>query len=482
MNNQSTKSKTIKGLFWSGLEKFSFQLIQFLVGLVLARLLMPSDYGLIAILMVFVSFSVIFVDGGMATALIQKNDKTDEDFNTAYIYNIIASLSVYIFVFFLSPFIAKLYNEDELCILLRVLSVIIIVSSLSSIQGVQLIIDVNFKKLAKISITAAIISGILSILLAYHGAGVWSLVFQQILSNIIRSLLLVFYSSWKPNLKFSKKSFCNLFGFGSRLLLTQLLARIYDSMYPLLIGKLYPMNVLGYYNQGRQFSSLPANWLNDIFQRVTFPIMSSVKTDNRQLTILYRRYIEMSSFIVFPIMFVLVLIAKPLILLLLTEKWIEVVPYFQILCFASMFNHVSSINLNLLYVEGRSDLALKLEVIKKTTAILVLVVSSFWGIWGLCIGQVVYGVLATVLNSIYTKRLIGVSYIEQIMDYGKLWLLCLTVSIPFLYIKMDFISNNICQILLVTIIYISVFILSCSASKNDAFYYLLSLVKSKIKK
>ncbi len=444
---ESIKKKSLYGLIWSGIDKFALEMIQFIIGIVLARLLMPSDYGLIGILMVFVSFSVIFIDGGVTKALVQKIDRTDDDFNTAFIYNLFSSIFIYFILFICAPYIASWYDKPELKLLLRVLSINLIISAFAAVQNTKFTIAVDFKKLSIISVSSAIVSGILSVILAYNGAGVWSLVFQQIINNLCKTILLNILSSWKPRFCFSVSSFKFIFDFGYKLVLTNVLARIYSNLYPLIIGKLFPMNILGFYTRGQHYAVLPINIMKTMFTNVSFPVLSSIKQDNDRLCKIYRIYIEMSSFLIFPVMFIVIVISKPLILVMLTNKWIEAVPFMQILCIGLMFDHINSINLNLLFVKGRTDLALKLEILKKTIALTILFISTIWGIWGICLGQALYCFIATFLNSIYTKKLIGLSYRTQANDFMKVWLIALLASILPFYIE-EMCDNSYGQIII----------------------------------
>ena len=325
----SIKSKAIKGTIWSGVEKFSSDTIQFVVTIIMARLLMPDDYGTIGVLLVFISFSSIFIDGGMTTALIQKRNRIEDDFYTAFIYNIIIAFSIYLFLFLLSPYIAHFYGRNDLILLLRVLSLTIIAISFASVQTIYLTIKLDFRKICIVSILSGLLSGLFGIYSAYMGFGVWAIVIQQLSYQFLRSIILNIISEWHPKFFFSKKSFDELFSFGIKLVLTNFLAKTYENMYPLVIGKLYPMKILGYYTRGQQFSYLPVSILTQIFMRVSFPVMSSIKDDDNRLRHAYRTYISLSSFIVFPTMFILIVIARPLILVVLTQNGLNVYPSFR---------------------------------------------------------------------------------------------------------------------------------------------------------
>lgn len=475
----SIKNKTIKGLMWSFVDKFLFEIIQFVLGIILARLLLPSDYGILGILLVFISFSTLFIDGGMATALIQKTDRTEEDYNTAFFYNLFVSIAIYLLLFIFAPLIARFYDNSNIALLLRVLCINLIISPFSSIQITRLTIAVDFKMISIASVVSGILSGAIGIFLAWKGCGVWALVFQQISMNFVKTIILNVCSKWKPRWNVSFRSFKELFSFGYKLIVTNLIARVYDNMYPLIIGKQFPLQTLGYYTRAYNYTQLPVNVLKDVFMRVSFPVLSSLKEDNEQLRKWYRLYIEISSFVIFPVMFLLLVIAKPLIVVMLTEKWLPAVPFMQLFCLGMMFHHISSINLNLLFVKGRSDLALKLEIIKKSSAFAILLISLLGGIWGICIGQVVYSLLSTMLNSIYTKRLIDLSFVSQMKDFGKIWIIaCISIFPPYIlyFSRLD----NYSLLILCTLVYAIVyfFINYIFKTKSSSYYiHLLSLVK-----
>lgn len=459
MAEESLKNKTVKGVFWSGVDKFAYYAIQFIVNIIMARLLSPNDYGLVGIMMVFIAFSGIFVDGGFMAALIQKKDRSDTDFNTVYITNLSTSLLLYIILFAAAPYIADFYDEPTISLLLRVLSLQLIISALSAVPLTKLTIDVDFKRISIASISSAVISGTLGITMAFHGMGVWSLVYMQLILVTSRCFLLNIMKRWVPSFTFSFSSFRKLFAFSSKLIASSLIDQIYLNLYPLVIGKYFSARSLGIYSRGEQFGKLPASVLNDMFMRVTLPVMSSIQDDTPQLRKVYREYIQASSFVIFGIMCLLVVIAHPLILILLKEKWLEAVPVMQILCGAMMTLHISAINRNLLYAKGRSDWALRLEVVKKILAIGLFFISLPFGVIGVCVGQFVYSLFAPFINSYYTKTLIGVSYLEQFLDYGKIWAIAIMAGI-IAYLPGVLLSSSWAQLItggmLFVVVYISI--------------------------
>lgn len=444
---ESLKHKTVSGVIWSAIERFSLQGVQFIINIIMARLLLPSDYGMISMLAIFLQISQAFVDCGFTDALIQKKNKTEADYSTVFYFNVVLSVFIYLLIFICAPLVGRFYHMPELNLILRVISINLVISSLCAIHKTRLTILVNFKLQSKISLFAAIISGIIGIIMAYTNWGVWSLVFQSILNTTLLTILYYSLSHWIPLKIFSIISLKSLFSFGYKLLISRFIHTIYRNVYTIVIGRRFSAIDLGYYSRAEQFAILPSSNLNVIISRVAFPILSTIQDDNQRLLNIYQKYIRISSYIIFPLMIGLVVLAKPLIEILLTNKWSEVIILLQILCFDWMFDHLSSINLNLLYVKGRSDLALKLEIIKKIIAILILLISLSGGLIGICIGRVLYSLIATYLNTYYTKKIIGLSFIDQMKDIIPYFLLSIAMGIS-IYWSIYFIGTNILQILI----------------------------------
>lgn len=413
---ENLKRKTVSGVMWSAIERFSLQGVQFVMQLVMARLLLASDYGMIAMLTIFLQIAQAFIDSGFTNALIQKKDRTEVDYSTVFYFNIIIALLFYCILFVSAPLIAKFYNMPDLILVMRVMALSLIILSFSAVHKTKLTIEINFKIQSKITLIAAGISGIIGVGIAYLGYGVWALVYQSILNAMLTTILFNCFYRWKPLKTFSMKSFKRLFSFGSKLLVSGLIHTVYYNLYGIVIGKRFSAAELGYYTRAEQFAILPSYNLSAIITRVTFPILSSIQDDNERLASTYRKYIRLSSYLIFPLMVGLASLANPLVDLFLTEKWNGTVALLQILCFDWMFDHLSGINLNLLYVKGRSDLALRLEIIKKIIAITILLASIPLGIIGMCLGRVLYSLIATYANTYYTNSLIGLSFRTQLKD------------------------------------------------------------------
>ena len=426
----SVKQDTVKGVFWSAVEKFSNQGIRFLIGLILARLLTPSDFGIIAMLGVFFAISNSFIDSGFGTALIRKPERKEEDFTTVFIFNVVVSILIYAILFFIAPWVGRFFNTPILCSILRVQAVCLIIGGLMAVLDAKLTIELNFKAIAQRSLLSSIISGVVAIYLAYNGFGVWSLVYQAIIFSLVNLIFVWLYCKWKPKLIFSLSSFIELGSFGSRLLAAGLLDTLYTKLTPLAIGKFYTAQDLGYYNRGAEFARLPRDVSLSVFQKISLPVFSKIQNDEEHLIRVYRKYIKLTSMIMMFLSVLLAALSKPVILLLLTDKWADSIIYLQLFCFAAMFNHLNTINLNLLKVKGRSDLYLKLEVYKKVTATLILFAAIPFGVLAICISKIIYTQVAIVFNTYYTGKLYNMGYLKQVKDFMPYFVASLISCVP----------------------------------------------------
>jgi len=412
----SLKAQTIKGSKWNFLERISVQGMQFVLGIILARFLLPSDFGSVGVLAIFFAVSQAFIDGGFSSALIQKKNAAEKDYCTVFYFNIVASLIFYAILFVAAPYVALFFRIEILSDVLRVQSITLIVNAMMSVPVAILNINLDFKSLAKRNICATSLSGLCGILLAYLGYGIWALVFQQVVASVINFIFILIVCRWRPKLQFSVQSFKSLGAFGSRLLFSSLLHTLYTNMTSIAIGKFYSAKDLGYYSRGVQFAHAPNSAINGVLQTVSYPIFSKIQDDKNRLISAYRKYIRISSLVIFPISGLLCALAKPIIILFLTDRWIESVPYLHIFAFSCMFMHLNTINLSLLKVTGRSDLYLKLEIIKKSIAITLLFLAIPFGVIAICFSELVYTQIAVYLNTYYTGKLFHLGYIQQVKD------------------------------------------------------------------
>ena len=441
----SLKQKAAKGVLWSTVERFSVQGVQFLIMIVMARLLTPHDYGLIGMLAIFIAVAQSLIDSGFSQALIRKQDRTEADNNTVFYFNIVVSTLLYLILYASAPFVADFYNTPQLCPVMRVVCLSIIFNSLAVVQRALLTIRIDFKTQAKAALTAAVTSGAVGITMAYHGFGVWSLVTQQLLNLGINTGLLWLLSKWRPRLMYSWQSFHELFAFGSKLLASGLLDTVYRNIYPIVIGKLFSASSLGHYTRAHQFSEFPSSNLTGIIQRVTYPVLCEIQNDDARLASIYRRFLKLSAFIIFPLMVGLSSVAKPFVNIMLGPQWSFCGQLLQILCFGMMWYPIHSVNLNLLQVKGRSDLFLKLEIIKKILGISVLCITAPFGLIVMCYGLIFNSLVALAINTYYTGKLINVGFIRQMCDLLPTIALCL-VMFALILIVNSFITGDIIKL------------------------------------
>ena len=450
------RNQTIYGLKWSALERISVQGIQFLIGVILARLLPPSDFGVIAMLTIFLAISQTIIDGGFSNALIRKVDRSEADYSTVFIFNIIIGVLLCLIVVWAAPYIAAFYEMPQLSSVMKVLALTLLFNSFSVVFYAILTINIDFRSIAIANFVSAIISGVIGIVMAYQGWGVWSLVFQSVSRSVINALLVAVLAKWRPKFFFSRVSFVEMFSYGSKILISSLINTVYANLTPMIIGKFYTSKDLGYYDRGRQFGVLPINYIVQTYERVTFPIMSQLQNDDTRLIDAYRKYIKSASLIMFIVVMLIIALAKPIILLILSAKWVEAIIYLQLFCVAEMFNHVTRLNLVLLQVKGRSDLFLRLEVIKKAISLSMLLCAAPFGIIPICISQILYSQIAMYINTYYTKKLFGLSYLMQVKDFSKYLIFAFVACVP-AYLMVVFDVPSLLSIILGSVIALALY-------------------------
>lgn len=425
---ESLKQRTFRGTIWSSLERFSVQGIQFVVMIIMARILTPEDYGLVGMVAIFIAASQSLIDSGFSQALIRKQDRSEVDNSTVFYFNIGVGLIIYLILYFSAPLISKFYNEPQLTSITRIICLSLVFNSFAVVQRALLTIKLDFKTQAKASLVGAIVSGIAGISMAYSGFGVWSIVYQQVINLAVVTGLLWLLSKWKPVLAYSWTSFRQLFGFGSKLLISGLLEVIYRNIYLIIIGKVFNASELGYYTRAHQFSDFASSNITGIFQRVSYPVLCTIQNDDIRLRDVYRRLLKVSAFVVFPLLTSLAAVAKPLVVTFLTDKWLFSSTLLIPLCFSAMWYPVHAINLNLLQVKGRSDLFLRLEIIKKVLGVAVICATLPFGLIAMCWGTVVSSLIALIINTHYTGRLINLGFISQMRDLLPTFILSLCMG------------------------------------------------------
>lgn len=472
------RKKTTNGLLWSSVERFSNQGVQFLFSIVLARLLTPEDYGIVAMVVIFFAIAQTFVDSGFSSAIVRKKDRTESDLSTCFYFNIFVGLGFYILLFQCSPFIADFYDQPILSPIVKISGLTVLINSLCIVQQAQFTIRIDFKTQAKVTLTGTVMSGILGILLAYLGYGVWALVWQGVTGSFVRMILFWILSKWRPRESFSKNSFHYLFGYGSKLLASGLLDTAYNNIYPIVIGKFYSPAQLGNFTRAQGWASLPSSNITGILQRVTFPVLTEMQDDDERLATNYRKLLRMSAFVVFPLMMLMAAIASPLIRVVITAKWDACVPYLQIMCFAMMWYPIHAINLNLLQVKGRSDLFLRLEIIKKVVGVSVMCVTIPLGVKAMCYGMIFTSVNALLINTYYTGKLINVGFIVQMKDLTPI-LITSIVSGIISYYCLPFFNSDLIKIIISTIIYMGLYFWGSSIFSKKELSEVLQIIRRK---
>lgn len=459
MTDESLTKRTVKSSIWSIIDVVLRQGVSFVISVVLARLLSPTDYGTIGLLMIFITLSNVFVDSGFSSGLIRKIDRTQDDLSTAFIFNIIVSIVVYCLLFFSAPFIAIFFDNEQLTILLRVLGIVLIINSLSLVQNAILISSMKVKQLATVSAVSQILTGGVAIILAYNGCGVWALVAQQLCAAILQAMLLGVTTKWHPSIVFAKDSFHYLWGYGSKLLCANLIGTLFGQAYSFIIGKYLGKRELGLYSRSDQFAQQPCGIVTNIISKALVPSLANCQNDMERLRTNYVKCIEVISFVIFPLMILLSFVARPLFLVLFGSKWIDAIPLFQLLCLGYAMDIFSNMSLQLIQVMGRTDYALKLEIFKKPIYAIVIAVSIYWGLKGIVVGHAFYCFVAAMINLSVVKTLLQYNYIKQVIDIFKYALMAVAVIAPVSYILRLILSNNILFLVICTILSILFYLL-----------------------
>ena len=475
---ESLKKKTVKGLGWSALDNVARYGIQFAIGIVLARLLSPDDYGLLGLVGIFTVVCTAFVNGGFTTALIRKKDATDDDYNTVFICNLGMSLLLYAVTFLCAPLIANFFERQELTALVRVSSLGLIVGALGMVQQTRLTKRIDFKTQTKITLVASVVSGIVGIGMALTGFGVWALVWQQLVSQAITTLLLYVYNRWLPRLSFSAESFHDLFGFGWKMMVSILLDAVWKELTQVVVGKFYSPATLGQYTRAKHYAKLLSSNLTSVVERVTYPVLSSIQDDKQRMVSAYRRIIRTSMFITTVALFSLAAVSEPLIYCMIGPKWHEASTYLPLICITFSLYPLHAINLNMLQVQGRSDLFLGLEVIKRIISLAPLFVGAFVGIMPMLYVNMVVGIIAYFLNSHYSGRLLGYSSWMQMRDIAPSYALAISIALSVWFLKYLPLSYWIIlplQIAVGTVVFFSI----CELFKMKEYKEITDILKKK---
>ncbi len=473
--SDSLKKKTIKGTFWSATDAFLGQGVTFIVGIVLARLLSPAEYGLIGICTIFITILSGVVDSGFSTALIRRKDVTNEDYNTMFITNMVMSIILFLCLYACAPLISYFFERSELVSILRVVGLLLIIQATSITQVTILTKRIEFKTKTKASLISAICSGIIGIAMAYRGYGVWALVGQQLSKQLLYSISLWFLNKWWPKLRFNKTSFHYMWGFGWKMMLSGLLSNIWSQLFQVVVGKCYSPATLGQYSRSREYASIFSSNITTIIQRVTYPVLAEVQDEKERMIAAYRKVIKITMFVTCIIMFFLGAISEPLIYCLIGSKWHQAATFLPLMCLSMSLYPLHAINLNMLQVLGRSDVFLYLEIAKKFVAAIPLCLGIFIGIYWMLIGSVFAGVVSYFLNSYYTGKDLKYSSWMQIKDVAPSFEIALIIALAVYFLK--YIPTCYWIILPVQIIVgLAVFILMCKTTNNQEYSELKNIV------
>lgn len=470
------KQKVLSNVIWRFAERTGAQLVGFIVSIVLARILLPENYGTIALVTVFTTIMQVFVDSGLGNALIQKKDADDIDFSTVFYTNIVFCLVLYLIIFITAPLIAKLYNDEILTAVTRVLGLTIIISGVKNVQQAYVSRQMIFKKFFFATLIGTIGAGILGILLALNGAGVWALVAQQIFNLTIDTIVLWITVKWRPKRVFSFARLKKLFSYGWKLLASSIIDTVYNNVRQLIIGKLYSSSDLAYYNKAKQFPELIVNNVNTSIDSVLLPTMSQEQENKEKVKMMTRRSIKTSIFIMAPLMVGLAFTANNIITLLLTDKWSASIPYLIVFAVTYMFWPIHTANLNAIKAMGRSDLFLRLEIIKKAVGVLLLLLTFRVSVWAMALSLLVSSVISQVINAWPNRKLLNYSYLQQLKDILPSVILAIVMGILVYlvnFLNLPTLITLIIQIILGAIIYIG----GAVILKFESFYYVIDILK-----
>lgn len=482
-NHKSISERTITGMLWSSVHRFGTIIISFIANIVLARLLIPEDFGIIAMLMVFIAFSDTIVNGGFAAALIQKKEPNNDDYSTIFYWNLITSIILFIVLILVAPAIARFYSMHSLTPILRVLGLVLIFNAFNIIQTNQLIKQLDFKRLAKINIATTLIGAFIGISMAFAGYGVWSLVGKMLSISVSLSVLLWFGSSWRPSKIFSVTSFKELFGFGFFVFLSNVIITLNNNVQALIIGKVFSAEDLGYYRQARNLESVPNNALTSILNQVAFPVFSQFQDDHQRLKKGMKAGLKSMVFLNFPMMILMMIVAEPLILILFSEKWSQSIPYFQLLCISGLFLAVNAINRNVIKALGKGKVFFGILLANSIFGIIALIVGLEFGMEGILWSIVLTSFVFFIVYAVCSGKIIRYGLKEQIKDVLPAFLLSLIVGIlTFAFNKL--ISHfNIYVLLVFTLIfYVSVYFVAAQITKMESFYIYHKIIKDTLTK
>lgn len=462
------RDMTFGGIKWNAIGNITNIVTSFVIGIVLARLLTPTDYGIIGVYSFFFAIASVFINGGFSMAIVHKQDLTPEDCSTAFWYNMLLGVIFYALFYVTSPLFADFFNIPELRAILRVTALGLIIGALTTVQNTLFVKQVNFKTISLINLLCNVISGAIGITLAYWGYGVWALVWIGLTNGILNTIFLWYFSKWHPQFVFSKKSFFSMFSYGNKILGTRLIETVRQEISSFIIGKFFNAKTLGLFTKGVSNSKILSTNISNILCSVTFPVLAKIQNDDIYLISVYHRMIRLSSMVIFFLMFLLAALAHPIIIFLYSEKWEGAVIFMQLISFSLMFEHINVINNNIFNVKGRSDILFRLEFVKCAIFLSLLLLSIKFGVVALCIAMIIYTQIAIVLNTWQTKKLLGFGYRSQVKVFMP-YILLSSISILPAYLMTLSHLPNIIMIILGTVISASIYICCLLYIKDEVF-------------
>lgn len=477
----SLKQKAIAGTIWSAIQKFGISAITFLSNIVLARLLTPDDYGCIGMLAIFLVISNSLILGGFISALIQKKDADDDDFSTVFYWNLVVSIILYLCLFIAAPYIANYYHIDKLCVILRIQGIVLILNGLGAIQTTLLRKFLSFNKLAKINIISSLIAVFIAIYMAFKGYGVWALVAQQIAFSLFNALILWATTTWRPKLRFSTDSFKSLFSYGAFLLFAEIINSICDNIQGLIIGRKFCSATMGFYSQAKKLEEVPTTSISQVVNQVTFPIYTSLQDDKERLKNTVRKTLGLMNYINFPLMLILIVVAKPLFIIIFSDKWLGSVFYFQILCLAGLANCLQSVNYQVVSAVGRSKELFYWNFVKRGIGLLLMLIGLAWGVEGLLLGMVLSTYFTYIVNAKLAETSTGYSLFQQIKDFFPSLCIGLIASV-IAYSVVLTIDNNLLLLITQVLVFMVTYLILSYVIKSENFFELISIANKYINK
>jgi O-antigen/teichoic acid export membrane protein len=476
------KEKTINGVVWSAVDRFSSQGIQFVFNILIARVLLPDDYGVVAMLSIFMAVAQAFIDSGFGNALIRKPDKTDVDYDTVFHFNLTVSILFCVVLWFTAPLIAKFYGMPLLTKVTRIICFTLVINALGAVQQTRLSIALDFRKKAIISIVTITVIGAVGLWMALKGYGVWALVTQGVVGAVVKTLMLWLSSKWHPRLRFSLKSFKEMFSFGSRILATGLIDTVWGNLYNIVIGKCFSPAALGTYNRAESFATFPSSNIYGLVQSVLYPSLCKIQDDTERLKNGYRMFVRLTSFVVFPMMLGLAAVADPFIRVILTDTWEKSIPLLQLLCFSLVLYPLSAINITFPNILGHSELYLRNVMINKGVDLVVLVATVPLGLTAMCIGKIISSAINLVINTIHTRRLLGYGFLDQMRDLSLIILSSVVMGLLVITLVRLMPSGNLVKLCVGILAGVLFYVIFAKMFMKDEFKLVSDLITGKLKK